>query len=220
MPKKGDSSPKRSSKKTSATAGKGWGAVAKRKEATESVSSTDMLWDFKVGDGESVIVQFLDDEPYCYDAHSVKNNKGRWVTLACQLATQGHCLMCEDGNKQTWKAAFKVLDYRGKWDKEKKENTFGDPIEKIWKCSNTLALQIQALVKKKGIPLTEQVLEVTRTGGGPKDTSYNFQRAFDEEAEKVMKPIAYESEVASIEELCQPLPDLVLEKMGIGEMAE
>lgn len=194
----------------------GWGAVAKRKSEASAMSSTS-VYDLIIKDGESVIIQFLEDAPYCFDAHQVKDRHGKWRTLTCQLMTQDHCVLCDADVKQAWKAAFKVLDYRGEWDKEKKRNKGGKPVEKLWKCSNTVALQIEALINKKGVPLTKQVFEITRTGSGAKDTSYNFQLAFDEETETRMKPIPWDSETESSKKLCRPLPDVVLEKMGFGE---
>ena len=100
----------------------GWGAVAKRQadiaEKREAVENA--VRDFWLKSDETATIQFLQDEPYCYDAHQVKDKKGNWTIVPCQLNTGRHCVLCSEGVKQTWRAAFKILDYRGSWDSEKK----------------------------------------------------------------------------------------------------
>jgi len=198
------------------TTGSGWAAVANKKTQNEEAMSNDGLQNFYLFDGESAVVQFLDEEPYCFDAHQIKTAKGKWVTKTCQLTTQKYCLMCEAGSKQTWRAAFRVLDYRGKWDKDKKKFVGGDPIEKLWVCSNTVALQIKSQIDKRGKALTELVFEITRSGAGAKDTSYNFAPAFDEETEKKMLPIDWESSSEPLSVLCKPPTDKELSALGFS----
>ena len=57
--------------------------------------------DFFLKDGETAVVQFLQDEPYCYDAHNVRDKKGNWKVIPCGLNTKKHCVLCSDGVKQT-----------------------------------------------------------------------------------------------------------------------
>ena len=192
----------------------GWGAVAKRQaEVAERKETLDKaVKDFWLKSDETATVQFLQDEPYCFNAHQVKDKKGNWTLVPCQLDTSKHCVLCSSGVKQTWRAAFKILDYRGSWDKDKKAFTYDKPIEKVWKVGATIANQLKQIVDKKGKDLTELVFEVTRSGTG-KDSSYNFEQAFDDDDRK-LKPIEWESETPDVSELCQPPTDDEIDSMG------
>ena len=192
----------------------GWGAVAKRQAdiAANKEAAENAVRDFWLKSDETAIIQFLQDEPYCYDAHQVKDKKGNWTVVPCQLNTGRHCVLCSEGVKQTWKAAFKILDYRGSWDKDKKRFTNDAPIEKIWKVGSTIAQQLKQIVDKKGKDLTEMVFEVTRSGSG-KDSSYNFEQAFDS-SDRKMKPLNWDEQTPSAEELCQPPTEDEIDERG------
>jgi len=194
----------------------GWSEVLEKKKYNDEVKNQEFIPNFFLGDGESATIQFMEQEPYCFDAHQARNAKGKWRTVACQLAKQKYCLLCDDKIKLTWKAAFAVLDYRGTWDKDKKKFVGGKPVEKIWECSNSLALQIKGLIKP-GKLLTDGVFEVSRSGSGAQDTSYNFSPAFDEEAETRLKPIKFKRTLPSTEECCLPPTDAELERMGLTD---
>lgn len=185
----------------------GWGAVAKRQAevAERQALAESAVKDFWLKPDETATIQFLQDEPYCFNAHQVRDKKGNWTIVPCQLDTSKHCVLCSSGVKQTWKAAFKILDYRGSWNKDKKEFNYDKPTEKIWKVGATIANQLKQIVDKKGKDLTEMVFEVTRSGSG-KDSSYNFEQAFDDDDRKI-KPMEWESETPDVEELCQPPTD-------------
>ena len=192
----------------------GWGAVARRQteiaERREAAENT--VRDFWLMEDESAIIQFLQDEPYCYDAHQVRDRNGKFIVVPCQLATSKHCVMCAENVKVTWRAAFKVLDYRGKWDSDKRKFLNDKPVEKIWRVGATIAQQLKQIVDKKGKDLTEMVFEVTRSGSG-KDTTYNFEPAFDKDDRK-MKPIDWEEQYPTAEELSQPLSDDKMDALG------
>ena len=192
----------------------GWGAVAKRQAevAERREAAENAVRDFWLKPDESAIIQFLQDEPYCFDAHQVKDKKGNWKIVPCQLNNSRHCVLCNEGVKQTWRAAFKIIDYRGSWDKDKKKFTYDKPIEKIWKVGSTIAQQLKQIVDKKGKELTEMVFEVTRSGSG-KDSSYNFEQAFDDDDRK-MKPKDWEEQTPSAEELCQPPTEDEIDEAG------
>lgn len=182
----------------------GWGAVAARQAeiAERKEAASNSVRDFFMKEDETAIIQFLQDEPYCYDAHQVKDRKGRWETVPCGLNNSKHCVLCSDGVKQVWRAAFKLLDYRGSWDSEKKKFRHDKPVEKIWKVGTTVANQLKQLTDKKGKDLTELVFEVTKSGSG-KDSSYNFEVAFDDDDRRI-KPMEWEEQTPTAEELCQP----------------
>lgn len=192
----------------------GWGAVAKRQAevAEREENNKNQVRDFWLKPDETAIIQFLQDEPYCYDAHQVKDKKGNWSIVPCQLNTGRHCVLCSEGVKQTWRAAFKVIDYRGSWDKDKKKFTYDKPIEKIWKVGSTIAQQLKQIVDKRGKELTEMVFEVSRSGSG-KDSSYNFEQAFDDDDRK-LKPLDWDEVTPSAEELCQPPTEDEIDEMG------
>lgn len=207
-PRRGRASRKESSTKTST--GSGWGAVVKRKEEADrkreaAEERKNKIWDFYLRDGETAVIQFLDDAPYCYDGHNLKDSYGNFVFVPCQLSEQKHCLACRESSNISWKAAFKVLDYRTK-------NKAGDmvyteePTEKLWKVGQQLAQQIKAFIDKKGKDLTEVCLEVTRSGKGAKDTSYNIGLAYDEDDEKI-EPIEWKHKFGPTSELCAPPDD-------------
>lgn len=192
----------------------GWGAVAKRQAdiAERKEAAENAVRDFWLKSEETAIIQFLQDDPYCYDAHQVKDKRGNWSVVPCQLNTGRHCVLCSEGVKQTWRAAFKIIDYRGSWDSEKKRFKNDKPIEKIWKVGATIAQQLKHIVDKKGKALTEMVFEVTRSGSG-KDSSYNFEQAFDDDDRK-MKPIDWEEVAPSAETLCQPPTEDEIDERG------
>lgn len=192
----------------------GWGALAKRQAeiAERSEAMENAVRDFWLKSDESATIQFLQDEPYCYDAHQVRDKNGNWTIVPCQLNNSRHCALCSDGVKQTWRAAFKLLDYRGTWDKDKKRFKYDRPIEKIWKVGSTVAQQLKQITDKKGKELTEMVFEVTRSGSG-KDSSYNFEQAFDDDDRK-LRPKAWEEETPSAEELCQPPTEDEIDEKG------
>lgn len=195
----------------------GWGALAKRQFelAKKDEENRNSVREFWLKPDESAIIQFLQDEPYCFDAHQVKDKKGKWTLVPCQLNTQRHCVLCSDGIKQTWRAAFKVLDYRGSWDSDKKKFTYDNPVEKIWKVGSTIAQQLRQIVDKKGKNLTEMVFEVTRSGSG-KDSSYNFEQAFDDRDRK-MRPMEWDEKTPSAEELCQPPTEDEIDEKGYND---
>lgn len=195
----------------------GWGAVAKRQAdiAEKKDAAENAVRDFWLKDKESAIIQFLQDEPYCFDAHQVKDKRGNWSIVPCQLNTGKHCVLCTEGVKQTWRAAFKIIDYRGSWNKDKGKFTYDKPIEKLWKVGSVIAQQLKQIVDKKGKELTEMVFEVTRSGSG-KDTSYNFEQALDDDDRK-LKPKSWEELTPSAEELCQPPSDDEVDEMGYSE---
>ena len=209
MPKVEKRSSRRSERKTT-----GWGAVARRatevKERQEEAENK--IREFWLKSGETANVQFLQDEPYCFYAHQVKDKNGRWHVVPCQLNTQDSCTLCQQGVKQTWKAAFKILDLRGKWDKDKKKFVGGEPNEKLWLVGTTVAQQIKQFIERKGKDLTEMVIEVSRSGEG-KDSTYNFGIALDDDDRKI-KPLDWESETPDAEELCQPPTDDEIDEQG------
>lgn len=198
------------------TTGRGWDAVSNKKALTEELRNTPRVSELWLKDGEEVNIQFLDDEPYAFHAHSVKQPAGSKVPfrlVACQLSKQRHCLLCTSGNKQTWRAAFRVLDYRGKYDSTSKKFLYDAPQEKMYLVTQTVALQIKKLADKNGGRLSHIVVTVSRTGSGKSDTSYSFQKARDED-ENLIPPVAgAKPTLEAPEKVYAPLSDQALEQI-------
>ena len=202
----------------------GWAAVAKRQEESEKrkelqEAEGDRPREFWLKAGENANIQLLHDEPYTFDCHSIKDKFGNFKTIPCQLSVQKHCLMCTEGLKMGWKGAYKVLDFRGTWDKEKKRFKNDKPVEKIWLVNMTILGQLQAQSVKRKKPLDEMVLNISRTGKGKNDTSYNFEPATDDDDNR-MRPIDFDEEFPSVKTLMKPLSDDALELLGFEKPDE
>lgn len=202
----------------------GWAAVIKKQEEYEKVkelqeSQKDRPNEFWLKAGESAHIQLLHDEPYTFDCHSIKDKFGNFKTVPCQLSAQKHCLMCREGLKLGWKGAYKILDYRGTWDKEKKRFKHDKPVEKLWVVNMTQIGLLQAQKEKRKKDLDELVLEISRTGKGKNDTSYNFELALDDQDNRI-RPIEFEEQYPSARKLMQPLSDEELEVLGFEKPDE
>lgn len=213
--RRGEATTDSEKKETLPTGKTGWGALAARKAALkEKGDFEDTIREFWLKDGETAVVQFITAEPYCMEGHAIKFDGGKWGFTPCQLSHQKHCLVCREGIKKTWKAAFKILDYRGTWDVDKKKFKKDTKVEKVWYVGTKLAEQIQTIIEKRGKDLTTMVFEVTRSGGG-KDTTYNLEQAWDEENDRKVIPIEYaEHKYGALEDICKPLSDEALEAKG------
>jgi len=197
--------------------GKGWGALAK-KRAEQADSDEEHIREFWLKSGESAVIQFISPEPFCLDGHMVKFDSGNknWSFTPCQLSEQRYCLMCREKIKKTWKAAFKVLDYRGTWDKDKSKFKHDTQIEKLWLVGATTAEQIKTFIDKKGKALTDVVFEVTRSGKG-KNTTYNVAVAYDEDNDdRPFKPVRFKEQFPKVDKLMKPLTDKKLEAKGFS----
>lgn len=202
-----------------ATTGSGWGAViAKKKQGDAGGKNKPVYLEIKnkffLRDGESAIIQILSAEPVCVDGCALPPDFRDYYVSPKSYGAR-HCPMVESGLKLMWRAAFKVMDYRGEWDS--KANDFKnepDPdtaVEKYWLVSNTVANQLKAFAEKSRKALTDLVLEVTRTGADKK-TSYNFTRAVDGN-DQIMTPWDYDEELPPLEVAMKPLPDNVLREL-------
>ena len=153
-----------SSSNEESTKGLGWGKVNARKvQADVAKDSADSIRDFWLNDGDTALIQILNEQPYCSDFFRVPVGD-KWKMLQTQLVKQSYCLMSQSGLKSSWRAAFKILDLRGKWLSKEKcteaetglEYTEVEPQEKIWLVTNPLALALKQLIEPKkagGTPL-------------------------------------------------------------------
>jgi hypothetical protein len=194
--------------------GKGWGKVARRAKDIEEIEAEkeNAIRDFWLKSGETAIIQLLAEDPFCMDGHQVRLGDKDWNFMQCQKSSQRHCVMCNDGVRMSWRAGFKLLDYRGSWDKDKKKFKYDEPIEKLWLMGQQLAEQLHQFLEKKKRPADKVVLEVTRSGSG-KATSYNISIALDDDDVPV-KIKKWTEKYPSIEELCKPPTDRQLTSKG------
>lgn len=193
----------------------GWSAVQERKERNEALDEARKkeLQEFYLQTDEEAEIQLLVDEPIVVEGHNIKNRYGRFQFEPCQKFTQKHCLMCQEGIKLSWKAAFKILDFRGSWDKDKKEFKYDKPVEKIWLTSPTLAAQLNAFFEKRKSKPSELSLLITAAGSG-KSKTHNIQLALDEDDRMVPTEKGYVEQKATLLEALQPKDDTALEAMG------
>lgn len=194
----------------------GWGAVAKKKAENAENFDNDKIRDFWLKDGEEATIQFLHDEPHAVDGHSVKLGTAKNHNFTpCQKNTQKHCLMCREGIKVQTRFAFKILDYRGSWDKDKEKFKYDKPVEKLWLTGIKVAESLKGRVDRTGKPLTKTVLSVTRTGTGT-SSAYNFETAFDKDDEKLSPIKNFKEEFDEVENLVRPLTDDQLDSKGFS----
>lgn len=182
------------------TTGKGWGTIAAKKKRDAAIREeieSRMVEFFLTEDDNHALVQFTHDEPFSFESHNVQVN-GRWKTVPCQLLTKRKCRACAEGGKVGWRAAFKIFDLRGSYNKEKGKYD-GKPKEKLWMMTNAVADQLESVIRRKGVQPTEVVFEVSRSGTG-KNTTYSIQIALDDN-DKRIKPKALESEYDDIEQV-------------------
>lgn len=196
-------------------AGKGWALVKERKERMEQLDEErkNRLSDFYLAEGEEAPIQFLDDEPYVLEGHMVRTRSGRFSFEPCQLHTQRHCLMCQKGIKKTWRAGFKVLDFRGNFDREKREFKYDEPVEKLWLVGQKLASQLDGFFSKKSQKPSELSLLVSSSGSGT-SKSYNISLDVGDDGRMVPPERNFEEKKATLEESLQPKTDKALEAMG------
>jgi len=196
--------------------GSGWAYLNKKHEQIEKEKErrAQTPRDFYMTDGEYAEVQMLDKEPFIFEAHSIMTG-GSFQKEPCQKSFQRNCLMCNEGIKSTTAVAFKLIDYRGNYDKAKEDHKWDEPIEKIWVTGMTLAKQIHTFIKKKGVALDEIVLGITRSGSG-KETSYNIEMAMDKN-NVVYEPIEFEPKKDATADVYAAKSNEELADMGFSE---
>lgn len=212
-----DSRPKRSS--SSKETG-GWAKLRQKAEERELAKDVlnSKIPNFRIKAGEFAFIQFTHDEPMVVETHQTKNKYGRYETQVCQKETGKHCVMCDKGMGTSTKAAFKVLDFRGRWDKDQEDFSWDEPLERLLWASQSLAIQIHDYAERKGVALSEAVIEIARSGSGAQDTSYSLSPALDEDNHPVEPLDLYEFEMdfPPIEEVVVPLTDEELEAIGFS----
>jgi hypothetical protein len=199
----------------------GWAALAQKREQieTEKEQRENQIQEFYLTkENDTAPIQFLQSEPTVVDGHQIKTQNGRFIFTPCQLNTQKSCLMCQDRIKLTAKFAFKVLDFRGEYDKTKKRFKFNKKTEKLYYMGMKMAEQVKKFADGKNKELNEMVIEITRSGDG-KATSYNFGYAFDKD-EKRLRPVEWEETFPSIKKLTKPMDDDALEALGFSAANE
>lgn len=121
---------------------------------------------FKLGDGETKVVRFLDGNPLTFRQHSwiydptAYGGKGGHVNTTCLI---NDCPLCEAGHKARYVGAYRMIEY------EAGEN--GEPMYKVFlKGTNTLVVLDK---KHQRYDLTSRDFSVSRMGKGT-NTMYSF----------------------------------------------
>lgn len=190
----------------------GWGKVVQRKAQTEARSSKnkpvylDIKNKFYLVDGETVTVQFLTDEPVCVEGVLLPPDHRDFYVSRKEV--DRHCPFVERNLPLQFKVAFKVLDYRGTYDSKTKTHNFDKPVEKYWLTSNTVGMQLKTLVDRKNKPLSQMVLDVTRSGAD-KNTTYNFEMSLDAN-DYPKRPVAFNESLPSLSDALKPLDRQVI----------
>lgn len=139
-----------------------------QKEMNQTSSYLKASW-FKIEDGESARVRFLDENPLTFYQHSeydkkAKRGAGMRVNLTC---IQKDCPLCEAGSKPRYVGAYRVILIE-KFDRKGRPMKIS-PEEQIFiKGVNTLAILEKKNSKKK---ITSENIDIDRTGDGF-DTQY------------------------------------------------
>jgi hypothetical protein len=214
LPKEGDSD----TPTKSAMSGRGWQAFANKKTAAaeQQERAANSLREVYLKDGDEVMIQFLDDEPLCLDMHMVKNQHDRFETLTCGKSNRRTCDLCDRKASTVWRAAFKVLDYRGEWDKDNKEWKHDKPVEGYILVNQKTAGIIENNRKRRG-SLLNDVFIYTRIGGGSTDTTYNLEVARDEHDNKIKPKMGFKEEKASVDVALAPITDTAMSQYRIPE---
>lgn len=221
-PEPQEEAPKQTARRASASSS-GWDKLKQKAEERETAKAVldSKVPVFKMKSGEMAIIQICHDEPIIVETHRTKNKYGRYEVQVCQKETQRNCKMCEAGMATTTSAAFKVLDFRGRWDKNLNDYSWDEPLERLLWASQKLAMQFYDYSKRKG-PLSECVIEISRSGSGPQDTAYNLSPAFTEDGkpEEPYDMREFDFQEPSIEDIVKPLSDDELEAIGFESAGE
>jgi len=196
----------------------GWNVIAERKAKNDALDEErkNRLSDFFLMEDEEAEIQLINDEPISVEGHMVRNRYGRMVFEPCQKHTQKHCLMCQDGIKTQWRAAVKILDFRGEYDKDKKAFKWDKPVEKLWLLNMTLAAQLSGFLSKKSHKKPSEIsILISRSGSG-KATSYNIQPLLGDDDRPVPPTLGYKETKATLRQALQPKSDDALEAMGFS----
>lgn len=186
----------------------GWASMTQRKEEIESNTSAP---EFYLKNDEVAIIQYLDEEPRAFEGHRIKLPSGKYKTLPCQLEHQRYCHLCNAGEKSSWFGAMRVLDYRGKWDKDASDFLWDSQVEKIHVFGLTYAQQLHSYSVKRRVGLTKLVIEISKTGTG-KTSTFNLSIGVDESGTP-LAPVRH-TPTFEIDDILPPTTDEAVARLG------
>lgn len=148
-----------------------WDDIMNRKSGgSDDGTFNKMNTNFFLQDGEKIDIVLLDNDPILFGGHSIKCKSDAGKTFyrieQCQKSEQEYCVLCESDNSAVSKAksiiAFRVLDSRGSWVKDK--GLDGIPAPKIFLTPLYLAKQIKTLLDDAEGELRDKVLQLSKSG--------------------------------------------------------
>lgn len=150
--------PETSTDRPTGSAGRGWGAYRNAKQKRSNFAQ-----DFKVPEGDEVLIKFLDDEPFdSYYRHWLRNVKGK-QTFVC---LGDNCPLCDIGDDPGFVVLFNVV------------NVIDDPTTvQVWSASPNPAGAIETMATSKNSPLNREDLyySVTKKKGSNGYFTYALQ---------------------------------------------
>ena len=190
----------------------GWGRFLNKKEEIADREANKKPREFWLKDGETAVIQVLESEPYVAEFHSVRNAQGKFTLEPCQLENQKHCVLCQKGMSTSTRGVFKVLDFRGSWNKDTSDFNWDEPTEKVWLVGLSILEQLYALTQKRGQGIDKFTIEVTRSGTGT-NTRYNFSRALND-SDEPWATVTHSSDFASAKDMYAPIGDDAMLRKG------
>jgi hypothetical protein len=160
--------------------------MEEEKELRKKPSYLEVKNKFNLKDGESAVIQFLDEEPFCADGHLLGNDHFNFYP--CLKTRQRSCPACDKGVPEAWRVLFRILDDRGTYNKDKGGYTYDENVERFWLMSSAVSETLEAFAKSKGMNLVDMVIQVTRIGSDTK-TRYNLELAVDPGTKAMFEPL-------------------------------
>lgn len=152
---------------------RGYEASRKEKERQDRQreNAGNRLWRFFLAkDGDEADVRFLTEEPVNFYEHNLKDGD-RYVQYCC---TGEDCVLCQRGERATYKGAYLIIDRRPYEYKDKQGNTKkGKDQVRLYVQGMKVVSQLDRISSKYG--LSNRDVTIIRLGSGTQ-TTYTIER--------------------------------------------
>lgn len=179
----------------------GWGGADKMRAEMSGFTTP-----LKLADGETVVIRFLDDEPYANVATHWLERKGK-KSFIC---LGNGCPLCGIGDRPRATYNFNVVKLGE-----------GDPTLYSWEVGVKLLKQIETANKAKTGPLTRRYYSLTRSGSTKDNTSYTLaviRRVDDIEDDFPGVYVPGDDELAAVKGYTKE--DILKQRSSLKEMRE